>query len=777
MLSPDGELPIISPKIRGSHQLITIPSQSVFLLVLPEAKSKACTAVQLEEFKESFKNGGKVVDQEEFDEFEYDTPVLDQEDEMLPNEKNTYVSFRPKYMKNNDEYVAQKNERQEELKIDINEMNQFNKEGTRSNDNLLNSEPVVKYVTFSNNNWLSKFPKSLHNKALFVEPSTFPPTESTSLEMQTEKSLPLSTPQSRREKYFILAQAVAGKRHPEKNIKSESYLNSDSTFKPFSQKLKIMKRSIVDSNLSSKEVKEMIEDFTNKKEQSLYPVLKKEESSAVNDTILELNKDDVEILERSKKEVIGMNFVTLDTQLSTLTSQTTQQSMISSTPTPSTVKQPIKLESYIQKIKSRKEQALAKMNEKFSHKTNRRKSQGSFKEETNSAVQGSTIEKSVTSTEAIIAKKEPEAVENTNNLIENLRYNRQTNNKTTDGNLKIIRPRINLKPKKSEKITSSGSSKSVISSTSETNHIKSSTTEIPTSKIKHKNFPKRLMLSKSKDMEKAELQNGNNETAQQSGSHFDHNSVLHLGKVKTVPNVDMAQIATNVKVTDRLIENLRDGRKSLQSRHIVSPMQKIEENKQEVKNSSMADTKIKTAEEKYKVLRSEIERKFHERFHKVNKRSLENDITDDDVMGKKNILKSDKIRSNELNVDLGYILKREVVRYPRAVADFTLKLNEVNAYLDKNKNKLDQLDSKKNEIIEDVNIADTTNKENTNDLHLSAEDTETYSEKNKLKRKSVFEEFDNNFNYNSENLATKMMNRLFNHMKKLWNYLKKSFQF
>lgn len=795
MLSSDDELPILSPKIRGSHQVITIPSQSVFFLVLPDIKSRACTAVQIEESKESFRNGGKIIDQEEFDTTDYDTPILDQEDEPALNEKNNYVAFRPKYIKTIDEPEVRRNEKQKESNINNSKMSQNNGDEPLATGKLQPSEPVVKYVTFSNNNWLSKFPKSLKNQEYFVEPSTLPPAEVTTVEMQTEKSVTLH---SKREKYHILAQAVAGKRHPEKNVRSELYSNLDSaltSLRPL-QKIKVMKRSVVDSDNGSEEVKESIEDFTNKEDRPSQTFLTINETSSVNDVILESSEEDIKSSERPKKEVIKTNPTIPDVHQLTVTTQSTPQTTITSTPTTLAVRmerQRPKLESYVQKIKSRKEQALAKMNEKNLHKTHGKRLQDK-NTENNSVVHESVTEKSVTSTEAIIAAKEQTVDENTTTLIDKIRYNRQANNKTTDGNLKTIRPRVNWKSKKSEKNLGIESDKVLSSSVNGTGHFESGTTEMPASSSKTKlrslpTLPKTLKLSKPKAINGTESKNNDSvlrdshETTQQLASKLKYKPVLHpLGKVRTPPNIDAEQIVTNGKVIERLIENIKDGRKILQSEHIVSPIDKNGENKQETKTIPSAGEKIKALEEKYKNLRSEVERKLHDKLHKVNKRSPSNELIADDIIRVNNILESDTFGSNELNNEDGFTIKHEVARYPRGVADFTVKLNEVNTYVDKNKKNTDPkindaIDTKTNEITEDDNSVYIKGWKITNDIrHAAADNSEIDSGNTKLKRKSIFKDSDEDNYSKTEDLTTNMVNTFFSHMKLLWKYIKKTFK-
>jgi len=785
ILSPDGDLPIMSPKVRTSNQLITIPSQCVFFLVLPDIKSKACMAVQIEESKESYKNGVKILDQEEFDETDYNTPILDQEDEVVSNEKQMYVAFRPKYIKTNDESVVDR-------EVNNMQMSQKNNEDSLNIESLHQSEPLVKYVTFSNNNWLSKFPKTLNNREYSDEPPTFPSSETAKVETQTElASLP--PPKSRREKYHILAQAVAGRRHAEKNIRYDLYSNLDSaisSLKP-SQKLKLIKRSIDDTDYNSKELDAIIKEFTNQEILPLDSISKTDQSSS--EIPFKPNDDRIKIHDYIKKEYKIINTEIPDMRQSELISQTLPTTMVTSTPSTSTAavhKLHAKHDSHVQKIKTRAEQALAKVNEKTSQKIKGRRQQDKFKEE----VKDSTVQQSITekpmigskksitensmlaSTQLIITNTELPSSENLTNLTDNIRYNRQTNSTTT----KIARPRINLKSKKYINLLDVENVKTTPIShppITEITNVEPSITEMPTKKTtKLRRFayiPKTLNLTKPKVIDVVEIKKGKSvvresrETTILPISTIKIKPVLHhLGRVKTSPNVDLDQIVTNEKVTERLVENLRDGKKILQSEQIVSPIDKNEESKLENKSSLSAAVKIKALEEKIKNRRMEIEHRLHQKIHKV-KRSLKNDIVEDDIMDINGILNSD--RSNKIEINSEPVTKREIIRYPRSVADFTVKLNEVNTYIDKNKH----IDNpKNNEVTEDSdNLMD---RKNINDMNILSEDSGFDNLNIKFKRKSIFEDLDED-DYSKTTIN--MVNKLFSHMQTFWKYLKKTFQF
>lgn len=785
ILSPDGELPIISPKVRGTHQLITIPSQCVFFLVLPDSKSKACMAVQVEESKDTYKNGGKVIDQDVMDEIDYETSPLYQEDDSVSSEKNTYVAFRPKYSKTNDESgTVQRNERQEKSKSKNNEMNEQN-----NNENIKQSEPVVKYVTFSNNNWLSKFPKTLNNQEYSAEPSTFQsPTEVGIVEMQTERSV-LPT-QSRREKYQILAQAVAGKRYSEKNIRPDLYSNLDSataSLKPM-QKLKLIKRSADNSaELSSKESEEIVQQFTNIEKTPLN-TLSKTDETPYPDEPPSTDVEHVNVSECPKKKLIPIYAEIPEIQQSAGGTLQTQQAMIvSSTPaTTTTCVKPhhhhAKIESHVQKIKSRVEQALAKMNEKSTQKIHGRRSQEKSKENViNPTIEEPRTEKMLTTctTENITTKNEPTVT--TNNLADKIRYNRQANNTTTDGNLKIVRPRISLKSKKLvNNVDIDNIQNAVSSQTPKITRFERSTTDMPSNTTtKSINVPKLLKLARPKllsDMENVKILTREiRETTQHPTPKLKIKPVLPtLRSVKTPHDVDGDQMVANEKITEKLVENYLEGKKTLKSEHIVSsPIIDNDGGDGKLESrASLADAKLRALEAKIKTRRSEMERRLHERIHKVNKRSPTNDLIVDDAAGVNDILTNGS-GPNDIDIDILPVLKRETIRRPRSMVDFKVKLNEVNTYVDKNKKATNPMNNEISDVSDDDGVG-LKDWKNTNDFRLSAEDDGFDKLNIKLKRKSVFEDMDDD---EYSKLTVNMINKVFGHMHTFWKYIRKTFQF
>lgn len=797
VLSSDGELPIISPKVRVSHQFITVPSQCVFFFVLPDNKAKACTAVQIEESKELYKNGLRIGDQDEFDEIDYDTSILDQEDESGSIEKNAYVAFRSKYTKADDVPVVPiRNDSNEAFEVNHDEIaqTQNNDDSFDDNDNPQQTEPVVKYVTFSSNNWLSKFPKSLNKRHYSEESSTYSPVETTTVDERSQKSVPLSS-QSRRDQYHILAQAVTGKRYPEKTIRSYLNTNLDSimaSIKPV-QTLKLIKRSI-NKDYSPSEIDDMLEEFTNTKTtQSINPFLKTNESSSD----WKPNGNNVEDPKQYEKEVTQIykstspqtHISTPRVQKSSVTpSQTTQHTVVTPTSEMSTAalaKQHLAIvECHIQKIKSRKEHALSKVNERIVHKLRgRRLQEKALSTTTNLTV--STTEKSVmTSTKESFTTDRQTENENISDFNEKLRYNRQTNCSTISVNNDLkpsSRHFIHLKSKMPDGYISVENVRFSSTPEFETTRFESTTMEMPTVKTtKPKDYtyaPKMLRLPKPKPIiptvqlrDVKPMLRDSRETAQLPASKLKIKSGLHpLGRVKTPPNVDVDQIVTNEKIAEKLVDNIGNGKETLQSEHAVSSINKNGDSTLEGKRSTVA-ARIKALEERFKIRRLEMERKLQQKLHSAKKRSLVNNLIEDDKMDVNDISDSARFESNELDVDVGAMLKREtIVRYPRAVADFTVKLNEVNTYVNRNK-KASNL--KTNEIADDS----TGQRKNPNDIRPPEEENEADDVPNiKYKQKSIFEEVYEDDDYSKT--TSNMMNTLFSHMQKLWKYIQKTLAF
>ncbi|XP_050429843.1 uncharacterized protein LOC126839001 [Adelges cooleyi] len=841
-LSVDGELPVLSPKIRESNRIITIPSQSVFFFVLPDSKSKACMAVQIEE-RDMSKNGPKnsLSDLEDFDNVDYDALLMDQDDESISGEKNNYVSFRTKYTRSSGNYHTRKSDNQEESKTYSNEMKEKLNEDENNGERF--SEPVVKYVTFSNNNWLSKFPKSLKNPEYSMEPPTTAAPEITTMTMPIDHSS-VSPTHSRREKYHILAQAVVGKRHPERKVRFDPHANLDTPTEPLrsTQKLKIVKRSISDDS-SSTEVDELIKAITTiKPDETLKELSKSDDLPVIDMTIAPTSDQDVDNnTDRPKREEIKNHPAIPESQSPAKASEMTQQTATSPTPatTPASVTEakPVpKRESYIQKIKSRKEQALAKANERVSsHRLLRRKQQYKSKEE---LVSSTTTEKVIPkeNSETIVANSAKTLIPvvdindtslQMKNEEANLEYNKRSIESSTIANTeKEIENVKNTENEKIEIVSASKNVENVKNSESEktnTDQLTYTSTDTPKD-IKSKlskslpSIPKPLRLPKPKTLRNThdleEIDSGNSKVRESRETTERHMQKLKtkpaqvLSKVRTPKNVDQIQTETNEKVAEVILDNLKDVKSKLQSEHIVSPIGKKEERvaKQEkkfdLKEGSTA-AKLKALEEKHKMFRVELENKLRSAKPKVHKRSLENDIVEDDMMDMNDILVSERdgFGSNDIDIDVASVLKREAVRYPRSLADLTLKLNEVNTYVDKNKQ---EVDPKTNEIIEDdmylgnwkmsnnirpVDDEDNLAKEDLNALLEkksvldNIEDDENINansskraKTNVKKRKSLLEDID--FDEDTPKKMTNSVVQTFlNHMQNFWKYIKRTFHF
>lgn len=842
ILSPDGELPILSPKIRGSHQLITVPGQSVFFIVLPESKSRACTAVQIEEPKESYKNGGKIA-QDEFDDTDYDTPVFDQEDqELVSSEKSNYVAFRHKYAtKLADESTAVRRKNEERRRED-NKVTAEENDGQESNNSdSQQPEPIVKYVTFSNNNWLSKFPKSLNNQEYSAErSSTYSPVEAattstvasaaataTAVEVQTAERGVTPPAQSRREKYHILAQAVVGKRYPEKTARFSSdnlYPNLESAVESIrpSQRLKLMKRSVDRGHDDLKDINEMLERFTNdeRKPPSNTILNAADETSTVPVPSKPIeDRTDVPGAERPKTTVTQItNSAISETQRSTVPLRTSQETATTTAAVAVTTK-PLRherAESHVQKIKTRAEQALvrmAKLNEKTSQKLKGRRLQENPKEESTNPIAAC---RELTATSAPVSvTAEVNAGKTEPGFMEKFRYNRQTNGTTTaESDPKTVKSRAVsvLKSKKSTKTGTAVQENVDAASFLAAEPTDATATSASGKGAKLRTFAKTVKSTRSRKPERTDDWQSVTREIRDTTQHPARPKIRPLGKVKTPANVDAVQIETNGKVAEKLVENLRDGKKTLGSEHVaVGPSDGLVKNDDVVGETKLQEPKMTAgsllANERYRALearikarRTETERRLHSRVHRVGKRSPPtNDmIAEDDATEHANGILRDGLHGDDgMFVVAGSDVARPVIdgrrtdgvseRCRRSVADITMKLNEVNTYVDKTEQ---SAESRNNEILgaddDDDGDAVSRPKDWTNAFRRARLPAAEYDGDEsdgdvrgnaKSKRKSVFESLPLDDDDFGGKATADMMNKLLSQMYKIWKYIKKTFLF
>jgi len=185
--------------------------------------------------------------------------------------------------------------------------------------------------------------------------------------------------------------------------------------------------------------------------------------------------------------------------------------------------------------------------------------------------------------------------------------------------------------------------------------------------------------------------------------------------------------------------------------------------------------KMKALEARIKAHRAEAERRLHSRTHRVGRRSPASNrlIVEEYANG---ILQDDDDDDSGFAAsDVAEIVAqpmRDMVefRYPRSVADFTVKLNEVNTYVDKTKK---SADPRNNEIL--------GTEDWTNDIRLPAAeyDSETDGDASDVKsnRKSVFGNRSSEEDDFGGKATAEMMNKLLSQMHKIWKYIKKTFLF
>ncbi|XP_050532685.1 uncharacterized protein LOC126900791 [Daktulosphaira vitifoliae] len=751
-LSDDGDLPILSPKIRESNRIITIPSQSVFFFVLPESKTKACMAIQIEELKTGPKNS--LSELEDFESVDDDTLLIDQDDESISNEKNNFVSFRTKHARSSGDYNNKMNEKQDNTKLYNNDM---------KDDEENYSEPIVKYVTFSNNNWLSKFPKSLKNPEYNREMPTTAEPDTITMEIPVEQSSVSVTPaNTRREKYHILAQAVIGKRHPDKKNRLECLLNSETSTETLksNQKLKIKKRSL-EQDFNPKEVDDLIKAFTSIpdepiKEQTKFDTISDDDVKIPDIPIDNLN-DNSDRLKREKT-----NHPTIPESQSEKKSTEPQNP---TEPTPTTIttegKKNLKIESYIQKIKSRAEQALAKANERVSQR-HLRKKQNEYPKDV-----------IVSSSQTFVKNEEPLPKESFEGTTKSPELSVSSLEATKDKSVEL------------SALSNSGEIEKKSEKTDENltvNHDQSSTTTIESSTTKLSKLlptiPKEIKLSAPKKIHNArdieDIDNGKSKK-RESRQTLKSKTTPLLKHVKTSKNVDRSQTETNKKVSEVIIDNIQEELKpKMQSDNIVSPIGKKGERtskseKRPESNQSNVVDKLKEIKDKHKMIKVEMEQKIRAARPKLYKRSLDNNIIEDDMMDINGILEKERFESNDLDVDIPSVLKREASRYPRSLADLTLKLNEVNTYVDKKKH---NEDPKTNEILDDdFNPKDW---KITNDIRHSYDgDLKIKDKFNTLKNKKI--DLEDIILDEDKHTNNTLVTSFINHMHKVWKYILKTF--
>ncbi|CAH0394023.1 unnamed protein product [Bemisia tabaci] len=204
-LSPDGEIPILTPKIRKPNRslALTLPAKSIFFVVIPDIKARTCMLPLSAFLEDTAQAQAKAPVQEDVIEsvsVEEKRPASEESTES----NEVFVSFRSPMF-------ADKS-----LSKMLSHKDKFGKSTKKSSDPKAEPEPIVKYITFSDNNWLSDFPKKIDVAAAKEE-------DDDSL-MAVEEPVPASfipyghtleaeTPASRREKYKIFTDAVFGRRN------------------------------------------------------------------------------------------------------------------------------------------------------------------------------------------------------------------------------------------------------------------------------------------------------------------------------------------------------------------------------------------------------------------------------------------------------------------------------------------------------------------------------------------------------------------------------------
>lgn len=201
-LSAENDLPMLSPKIRETAESVVVPAHSIFFLVFPNIRCRACMQQLVEDDQDALKTKNKpligdVEDSTNISEASANVPEILEE----PEDQNAvYVSYPKKSerMLAAHEYVPEITELPEEIK------------------QLGLDSPSIgpKYFTFSEDTWLSSFPEKFKE---IEQPSA----EEDSQNSQSKKI----------EKYRVLAQAFVGQRNVTPQPHSDDVENSKENHK------------------------------------------------------------------------------------------------------------------------------------------------------------------------------------------------------------------------------------------------------------------------------------------------------------------------------------------------------------------------------------------------------------------------------------------------------------------------------------------------------------------------------------------------------------------
>lgn len=147
-LSPERELPMISPKIRDYAKYVIVPSRSVFFIVLPLSRSRACMLSNSDDDQDGIKNKNKLPPIQDEESVYDDSPTNNNDSDVFEDDTDESVAYvfypkrgeqvRPTIFRGNDEKIKQEN---------VNPT--FRNAGSRIN---------TKYITYSDDTWLSSFP-------------------------------------------------------------------------------------------------------------------------------------------------------------------------------------------------------------------------------------------------------------------------------------------------------------------------------------------------------------------------------------------------------------------------------------------------------------------------------------------------------------------------------------------------------------------------------------------------------------------------------------------
>ncbi len=202
-LSSDGELPMISPKVRESARYVTVPPKSIFFVVFPNAKARACVSPILDELQDSkikIKQPGATEEDEDTDYASFASNLPDTiEDDA--EDKTVYVSYPKREERRNMAHSKPSAH-----------LDDFKFMQPKSETNF-----GIKYVTFPDGSWFPSYPEKFReilDRGQYDEFMKTPPTRKEVRHLKMEK-------------YGVAGKAVLNRRNHTNPVIQSQNMESD----------------------------------------------------------------------------------------------------------------------------------------------------------------------------------------------------------------------------------------------------------------------------------------------------------------------------------------------------------------------------------------------------------------------------------------------------------------------------------------------------------------------------------------------------------------------